>query len=191
MPVYLKGETLSTSNDVGKKGGNLEGKLKKKKKVVHTKSKSWQAICSRMLAHLLNVSTWIIFLSIFFFFFFFLQASDSTLFLVAGYSRYCCPYVWVRSNHHRLMKITGAGDDEKDNPLRLKSTMKWKDGGEICFLFFYCIYFSLLFPYFFNNCLLCLWRQEKRISWRCMDYKKCPPPPPPKSTKSTSITTSA
>ena len=59
----------------------------------------------------------------------FLQTSNTTLFLVAGYSRYSCPYVWVRSNHRRLMKMSGAGDGEKDNPLRLKSTLRWKDGG--------------------------------------------------------------
>ena len=62
------------------------------------------------------------------------QTSNTTLFLVAGYSRYSCPYVWVRSNHRRLMKMSGAGDGEKDNPLRLKSTTRWKDGGNCCVL---------------------------------------------------------
>ncbi|KAK3604656.1 hypothetical protein CHS0354_007199 [Potamilus streckersoni] len=52
---------------------------------------------------------------------------SSTLFLVAGYARYICPYVWVRSNHERLVKLTGDCQREKDNPLRLKSTLKWKD----------------------------------------------------------------
>lgn len=34
-----------------------------------------------------------------------LQPDDeSTIFLVAGYARYACPYVWVRSNHERLTK---------------------------------------------------------------------------------------
>ncbi|KAL8625519.1 hypothetical protein ACOMHN_014608 [Nucella lapillus] len=55
------------------------------------------------------------------------NASNTTVFLVAGYSRYCCPYVWVRSNHQRLMKMSGAGDGEKDHPLRLKSTNRWKN----------------------------------------------------------------
>ncbi|KAK7090094.1 uncharacterized protein [Littorina saxatilis] len=57
-------------------------------------------------------------------------SSHTTLFLVAGYSRYSCPYVWVRSNHRRLMRMSGAGDEEKDNPLRLKSISpaRWKDG---------------------------------------------------------------
>ncbi|KAK7499220.1 hypothetical protein BaRGS_00009480 [Batillaria attramentaria] len=56
------------------------------------------------------------------------SAVHSTLFLVAGYARYSCPYVWVRSNHTRLMRMSGASDTEKDNPLRLKSTARWKDG---------------------------------------------------------------
>lgn len=50
----------------------------------------------------------------------------STLFLIAGYGRYSCPYVWVRSNHERLVKLTGESR-EKDCPLKLKSTLKWKD----------------------------------------------------------------
>ncbi|KAH3807257.1 uncharacterized protein LOC127833664 [Dreissena polymorpha] len=50
----------------------------------------------------------------------------STLFLIAGYGRYSCPYVWVRSNHERLVKLTGSSR-EKDCPLKLKSTLKWKD----------------------------------------------------------------
>ncbi|XP_076453665.1 uncharacterized protein LOC143288888 [Babylonia areolata] len=54
------------------------------------------------------------------------SASNTTVFLIAGYSRYSCPYVWVRSNHQRLMKMSGAGDGEKDHPLRLKSTSRWK-----------------------------------------------------------------
>lgn len=52
---------------------------------------------------------------------------NSTLFLIAGYGRYNCPYVWVRSNHDRLVKLTGDSSREKDCPLKLKSTLKWKD----------------------------------------------------------------
>lgn len=51
----------------------------------------------------------------------------STLFLIAGYARYSCPYVWIRSNHHRLVKLMGEVETEKDSPLRLKSTASWKD----------------------------------------------------------------
>lgn len=57
-----------------------------------------------------------------------LQDDKSTLFLIAGYGRYNCPYVWVRSNHERLVKLTGESR-EKDCPLKLKSTLKWKDNG--------------------------------------------------------------
>ncbi|GFS22688.1 hypothetical protein ElyMa_006957700 [Elysia marginata] len=54
--------------------------------------------------------------------------NETTLFLVAGYARYSCPYVWVRSNHERLFKLSGDQDNDRDSPLRLKSTAKWKDG---------------------------------------------------------------
>lgn len=52
---------------------------------------------------------------------------NTTLFLIAGYARYCCPYVWVRSNHKRLIKLIGDSANDKDSPLRLKTTMTWKD----------------------------------------------------------------
>ncbi|XP_033121154.1 uncharacterized protein LOC117120247 [Anneissia japonica] len=52
----------------------------------------------------------------------------STLFLLAGYARYSCPYVWVRSNHDRLVKLTKDNERfSKDSPLRLKSTTAWND----------------------------------------------------------------
>ncbi|GFO09779.1 60 kda ss-a/ro ribonucleoprotein-like [Plakobranchus ocellatus] len=54
--------------------------------------------------------------------------NTTTLFLVAGYARYSCPYVWVRSNHERLFKLSGEEDSDRDSPLRLKSTARWKDG---------------------------------------------------------------
>ncbi|XP_033637322.1 uncharacterized protein LOC117298281 [Asterias rubens] len=59
------------------------------------------------------------------------EDSKSTMFLIAGYSRYSCPYVWVRSNHERLVK---RSDDHgpttrysKDSPLKLKSTSAWQE----------------------------------------------------------------
>ena len=53
------------------------------------------------------------------------QDENSTLFLVAAYAR----YVWVRSNHQRIVELSGEHDKDKDNPLKLKSTQKWlKDG---------------------------------------------------------------
>jgi len=54
--------------------------------------------------------------------------TDCTLFLIAGYARYSCPYVWVRSNHERLLQMAGEVDSDRDSPLRLKSTARWKDG---------------------------------------------------------------
>ncbi|XP_056006765.1 uncharacterized protein LOC125658095 [Ostrea edulis] len=51
----------------------------------------------------------------------------STLFLIAGYARYSCPYVWIRSNHQRLIKLMGDSESEKDSPLRLKTIASWKD----------------------------------------------------------------
>ena len=65
------------------------------------------------------------------------------VFLIAGYARYKSPYVWVRSDHDRLVKFSGAlatsreskgeGKDKGkgsqstvlDSPLKLKSTTDW------------------------------------------------------------------
>ncbi|XP_063967375.1 uncharacterized protein LOC135157006 [Lytechinus pictus] len=51
--------------------------------------------------------------------------TESTLFLIAGYGKYNCPYVWVRSNHDRLVKVSDNPSFSKDSPLRLKSTSNW------------------------------------------------------------------
>ncbi|KAL0080887.1 hypothetical protein J3Q64DRAFT_1200265 [Phycomyces blakesleeanus] len=51
---------------------------------------------------------------------------DRTVFLIAGYARYRCPYVWLRSHHALLAQ---EQDDEivnTDNPLRLETTVAWK-----------------------------------------------------------------
>ncbi|EGD72349.1 hypothetical protein, variant 1 [Salpingoeca rosetta] len=48
-----------------------------------------------------------------------------TVFLIAAYSKYSCPYVWVRTNHERLVKLTGDAPEEKDNPLKLRTTTTW------------------------------------------------------------------
>jgi hypothetical protein len=53
-----------------------------------------------------------------------------TLFLIAGYARYSCPYVWVRSNHQRLIRLTNDSTQEKDSPLRLKTTNRWNSQGD-------------------------------------------------------------
>ncbi|XP_019644009.1 PREDICTED: uncharacterized protein LOC109485052 isoform X1 [Branchiostoma belcheri] len=52
-------------------------------------------------------------------------APDQTLFLIAGYARYNCPYVWIRSHHHRLVNLTHASSADKDNPLKLNATNNW------------------------------------------------------------------
>ncbi|XP_064615084.1 uncharacterized protein LOC135479220 [Liolophura sinensis] len=52
---------------------------------------------------------------------------NSTVFLIAGYAKYSCPYVWVRSNHERLVRLTGEEGGERDSPLKLKCSAKWKD----------------------------------------------------------------
>eukprot|EP00058_Branchiostoma_floridae_P017812 XP_002603301.1 hypothetical protein BRAFLDRAFT_71404 [Branchiostoma floridae] len=54
-----------------------------------------------------------------------IKASDQTLFLIAGYARYNCPYVWIRSHHHRLVNLTHASSADKDNPLKLNATNNW------------------------------------------------------------------
>ncbi|XP_047130130.1 uncharacterized protein LOC105843959 isoform X1 [Hydra vulgaris] len=56
--------------------------------------------------------------------------SSSTLFLIGAYSRYKSPYVWIRSNHHRIVSFTDIRtyqdlDEVKDSPLKLKSISNW------------------------------------------------------------------
>uniref|UniRef100_UPI00398F5D16 uncharacterized protein isoform X1 n=2 Tax=Pristiophorus japonicus TaxID=55135 RepID=UPI00398F5D16 len=50
---------------------------------------------------------------------------NCTLFLLAGYAKYQSPYVWVRSNHKRLIKATSEDWAAKDSPLKLNSTLEW------------------------------------------------------------------
>ncbi|EDQ91744.1 uncharacterized protein MONBRDRAFT_22856 [Monosiga brevicollis MX1] len=50
---------------------------------------------------------------------------NTTVFLIAGYSRYSCPYVWVRNNHERLVHLADKDAASKDSPLRLKTTSTW------------------------------------------------------------------
>jgi len=53
----------------------------------------------------------------------------TTLFLIASYARYKSPYVWVRSNHDRLIKLSDTEPGEqtviKDSPLKLRSILDW------------------------------------------------------------------
>ncbi|GBB88425.1 hypothetical protein RclHR1_00150021 [Rhizophagus clarus] len=48
------------------------------------------------------------------------------VFLIAGYARYKCPYVWLRSNHKRLIQNQGDQKLETDNPLKLDTIAAWK-----------------------------------------------------------------
>ncbi|XP_028404992.1 uncharacterized protein LOC114527502 isoform X2 [Dendronephthya gigantea] len=61
------------------------------------------------------------------------QDNKSTLFLIAAYARYNYPYVWIRSNHQRIVQLTGKSEAEieqqKDSPLKLKSTENWRKKG--------------------------------------------------------------
>eukprot|EP00794_Sanderia_malayensis_P011348 gene11348-12531_t len=54
---------------------------------------------------------------------------STTVFLIAAYARYKSPYVWVRSNHERLIKLSECDHAErdiiKDSPLSIKTTNDW------------------------------------------------------------------
>ena len=54
------------------------------------------------------------------------------MFLIAAYARYSQPYVWVRSNHERIIPVSDStqGQSEKDYPLNLASTAKWAEEGD-------------------------------------------------------------
>ncbi|EPZ31864.1 hypothetical protein O9G_004255 [Rozella allomycis CSF55] len=52
------------------------------------------------------------------------KSTDQTAFLIAGYARYKCPLVWLRSNHERILGVRYKS--ELDYPLRLKTTSSWK-----------------------------------------------------------------
>lgn len=49
--------------------------------------------------------------------------------LLVIYFLFCCYYVKVRSNHERLVRLSGEDTTAKDNPLKLESTTKWNDQG--------------------------------------------------------------
>ncbi|RIB01785.1 hypothetical protein C2G38_951962 [Gigaspora rosea] len=48
------------------------------------------------------------------------------VFLIAGYARYKRPYVWLRSNHKRLIQLQDDQKLETDNPLKLDTIAAWK-----------------------------------------------------------------
>ena len=57
--------------------------------------------------------------------------SACTLFLLACYARYHRPYAWVRTNHHRLIRLNAQDATEKDHPLKLRSTSQWNLPGRV------------------------------------------------------------
>lgn len=50
---------------------------------------------------------------------------NMTLFLLGAYARYNNPYIWIRTNHERLISLSGFKQSDKDSPLKLKSTNNW------------------------------------------------------------------
>ncbi|KAF9286914.1 hypothetical protein BGZ74_001201 [Mortierella antarctica] len=47
-------------------------------------------------------------------------------FLIAGYPRYKCPYVWLRSNHKRLIQNNDDQKVEANDPLKLSTISSWR-----------------------------------------------------------------
>ncbi|KAL7320974.1 hypothetical protein PS15m_000801 [Mucor circinelloides] len=56
----------------------------------------------------------------------FRQEKNKIIFLVAGYAKYRCPYVWLRSHHEQLIRAQPGQIEEDDNPLQLQKTDEWK-----------------------------------------------------------------
>ncbi|KAI8877965.1 hypothetical protein K501DRAFT_229294 [Backusella circina FSU 941] len=54
------------------------------------------------------------------------KQTERTVFLIAGYAKYRCPYVWLRSHHDKLIKQQPNQAIEDDNPLQLRKTSEWK-----------------------------------------------------------------
>lgn len=56
-----------------------------------------------------------------------------TAFLIAGYARYKRPYVWLRSNHQKIAKISPdlSTSVENDAPVKLASVDKWISSEDI------------------------------------------------------------
>lgn len=53
--------------------------------------------------------------------------SNTSAFLIAGYARYKRPYVWLRSNHARLVKADEEHPVDADNPVKLDTVARWPD----------------------------------------------------------------
>ncbi|RHZ65109.1 hypothetical protein Glove_319g127 [Diversispora epigaea] len=55
------------------------------------------------------------------------KEESNHVFLVAGYAKYKCPYVWLRSNHKRLIQLQDNQKIETDNPLKLETIAAWNN----------------------------------------------------------------
>ncbi|KAI8971823.1 hypothetical protein BDF20DRAFT_886683 [Mycotypha africana] len=52
---------------------------------------------------------------------------DEVIFLITGYMKYRCPYVWLKSHQLELLKkTTESVCNNGNNPLQLQSTQDWK-----------------------------------------------------------------
>ncbi|KAF9583184.1 hypothetical protein BGW38_010070, partial [Lunasporangiospora selenospora] len=47
-------------------------------------------------------------------------------FLIAGYPRYKCPYVWLRSNHKKLIQNSHEQKIDANDPLKLSTISSWR-----------------------------------------------------------------
>ncbi|KAI8379383.1 uncharacterized protein BYT42DRAFT_545746 [Radiomyces spectabilis] len=54
------------------------------------------------------------------------KMKNRIVFLIAGYARYRCPYVWLRTQQDSFLDNDSEAGETADNPLHLKSTMDWK-----------------------------------------------------------------
>ena len=59
------------------------------------------------------------------------QDNGCTIFLLACYAKYHRPYAWIRTNHHRLIRLNTQDANEKDHPLKLRSTSQWNLPGRV------------------------------------------------------------
>ncbi|RCH99887.1 hypothetical protein CU097_010763 [Rhizopus azygosporus] len=51
------------------------------------------------------------------------RETERTVFLITGYAKYRCPYVWLRSHKELLIE---PNESDKENPLQLTTTDEWK-----------------------------------------------------------------
>ncbi|KNE70092.1 hypothetical protein AMAG_15071 [Allomyces macrogynus ATCC 38327] len=54
---------------------------------------------------------------------------SKTAFLIAGYARYKCPFVWLRTNHSKFAKLTE--NSKHDDPIKLESAAAWKTSDNV------------------------------------------------------------